>query len=130
MHRVILTILLTAISSSALAEWVKAGMDKSATVYVDTSTITISKKSKTTEVWHVLDYETVQDSMGTKYLSAKVRMGYDCKKMKSRNLGLTWHSGNMGEGEKVISRSTFGEWRRPFPGSLEEALLEIVCEKK
>lgn len=113
-----------------MAEWVKAGMDKSATVYVDTSTITISKKSKTTEMWHVLDYETVQDSMGTKYLSAKVRMGYDCKKMKSRNLGLTWHSGNMGEGEKVISRSTFGEWRRPFPSSAEETLLEIVCEKK
>jgi len=130
MHSLILTILLAAISNSAMAEWVKAGRDKSATVYVDSSTVTISKKSRITEMWHVLDYETVQDSMGTKYLSAKVRMGYDCKKMKSRNLGLTWHSANMGAGDKVLSRSTFGEWRRPFPGSLEETLLGIVCEQK
>lgn len=130
MYRIILTILLATISSSAMAEWVKAGMEKSATVYVDTSAITANKKSKILESWHVLDYETVQDSMGTKYLSAKVRMGYDCKKMKSRNLGLTWHSGNMGQGDKVLSRSTFGDWRRPFPGSLEEALLEIVCNNK
>lgn len=130
MKSVILTILLAAISSSAMAEWVKAGRDKSAIVYVDSGTISISKKSKITEMWHVLDYETVQNSMGTKYLSAKIHMGYDCKKMKSRNLGLTWHSENMGGGDKVFSRSTFGEWRRPFPGSLDETLLGIVCGQK
>ena len=130
MPRIFLTILLATISSSAIAEWVNIREDKFATVYFDSGTITLNKKSGIAEVWHLLDYKTPQDSMGKKYFSAKIRMGYNCKTMKLRNLGLTWHAENMGGGEKLFSRTLSGDWRRPLPRSLDATLLGIVCEQK
>jgi len=130
MHRIILTLLLTAISSTAWAEWEEAGEDKLATVYVDRASITSGKKSDHMEMWHLLNYMTVQSAAGTQYSSARIHMAYDCKKMKLRNLGLTWHAEKMGAGNEVFSRTLFGEWRRPLPHSVDEALLGIVCEKK
>lgn len=127
MRRVILLVLLTLVSSSALAEWVKVGVsqDNSATSYVDTDTVT--RKKYGIIVWTMLDFSKAQRAEHQKYLSIKSQQDFDCKEKKVQILYTALHSENMGNGETIYSSSDPMS-KKPVPlDSMLEDIWEFAC---
>ena len=54
-------------------------------------------------MWQLYDYKTVQTVAGDSFLSMKRFNEYDCTEERTRTLGYTWFSGNMGNGNVVYS---------------------------
>lgn len=89
MHKVILMVLLAAVSSSAMAGWVRVSEseDENITVYVNPNTI--RKVGNNVKMWELGDYKTAKDSgVGTQYMSVKGQAEYNCKEEKYRTLYL------------------------------------------
>jgi hypothetical protein len=82
-------------------------------------------------MWSLNDYKTVQESEGSRYLSEMKRSEYDCEEETIRLLDFLWYSGNMKQGEIVVSSSNIKmEARSVIPGSIDETLFKIACGKK
>ena len=85
------------------AGWVLTSGDDAAgmTVYVDPDSI--RRKGNLAKMWQLYDYKTVQTVAGDSLLSMKRFNEYDCTEERTRTLGYTWFSGNMGTGNVVYS---------------------------
>lgn len=127
MHKIVLMMLLTAVSSSAMAEWKAVGSNESTTIYIDLSTI--KKVGNMALMWHLTDYKTPQKDMGDKYLSEKNQNEYDCKEEKLRRRAFSEHSENMGKGRIVYSDSYTSRWKPVPPDSGIEILWKFACNK-
>lgn len=120
MKRIIFTLLMTAISSNALAgwsvrdlsdelstratdrskhapvgmlgEWVVVGETRSYVVYADLSSIQVSGDKVT--MWDMFDNKTDEQNLrGKKYLSSRSQQEFDCKAETSKQLltaGVSW----------------------------------------
>jgi hypothetical protein len=127
----ILVLLLLMVSTSVFAEWSKLGgsSDKESTVYVDYGTI--KKKGNKVKMWSLIDYKTVHEVAGKKYLSVMGRNEYDCEEETSRLLDFHYHSGNMRQGESVLSDTNLKEEATSIvPESIDETFFKIACDKK
>lgn len=129
MNKFLVTILLALISASAMAEWtrVPGGEDADFAVYVDTTTV--HKKENKVKMWELFSFKTVQEFAGIRYLSTKNYVEYDCKQVQTRTHGVQMFSKNMGDGKPVHDISEPDIWRLISPGSLNEVLYKIACEK-
>lgn len=129
MRRAVMMVMLTAISSSAMAKWVDAGskLDVVST-YIDPATM--RKQGNTVKVWTLVDRKAPRTIRGATHLSMKQHEEYDCKEKLSRSHGVSFHSRNMGEGKVVYSDSVVSEWEPVHYGSASEILWKIACEKK
>jgi hypothetical protein len=128
MRKAILMMLLSVVSSSALAGWVEVFRDEAVTVYADSATIRTAGNRAT--MWVLYDYKSVQSSNSSKpYRSSRKQSEYDCKEQKSRILSLTAHSGNMAAVDTVFSLSKPEEWEPVPPRSLAESMWKIACGK-
>lgn len=127
MRKVILIMLLTAVSSSAMAEWVAVGSNKYTTIYVDATTI--KKVGNMATMWHLTDYTIANQDMGEAYKSTKDQFEYDCKEAKTRRRAASQHSDNMGKGKVVYSDTYTSRWKSIPPDSGEEILLKFACAK-
>lgn len=150
MQRVILMILLSVVSSSAIAGWVKVitdtNYDKQSPcdkncyfIYVDIATI--SKTGDTVKVWRMNDFDKAQASYSRYkpsvddklHLSVKIQEEYNCKEQKVRLLSVSWHSGRMGGGQTVHIESDAGRWASIgglSPDVPVKLLWRAVCEKQ
>lgn len=128
MRKVILMMLLAAVSNSAMAEWKEVGSNESTAIYVDPDTV--KKKGNMATMWHLTDFKTPQQDMGEKYMSAKDQNEYDCKEMKLRRRASSQHSKNMGSGTVVYSDSYTTRWKPVPPDSGIEILWKFACVKK
>ena len=127
----ILVLLLLIVSTSVFAEWTEVGGNNAAgqTSYIDLGTI--KRKGHKVKVWSLNDYKTVQESEGSRYLSSMSRYEYDCEEETIRLLDFLWYSGNMKQGEIVVSSSNIKmEARSVTPGSIDETFFKIACGKK
>ena len=126
----LLIALLTLSSGPVYAEWVLTSGDDEAglAVYVDPDTI--RRKGSLAKMWQLYDYKTVQTVAGDSLLSMKRFNEYDCTDARTRTLGYTWSSGNMGSGNVVYSTPEVQQWEPVVPRTINRTLWKVACDKK
>ena len=128
MRKVILLMLLTVVSNSAMAEWANVASNENATIYVDAATI--QRAGNIAKMWQLTDFRTANKDMGEAYMSMKDQNEYDCKEVKVRRRASSQHSGNMGKGKVVYSDSYTTRWKPVPPDSGIEILWKFACTKR
>jgi hypothetical protein len=126
----LLIMLLVLSSEPVYAEWVLTSGDDEAglAVYVDPDTI--RRKGNLAKMWQLYDYKTVQTVAGDSLLSMKRFNEYDCTEERTRTLGYTWFSGNMGSGAVVYSTTEVQQWEPVVPRTINRTLWKVACNKK
>lgn len=114
----------------ACAEWVLAsGNDKTGLlVYIDPDSI--RRKGNLAKMWQLYDYKTIQTVAGDSLLSMKRFNEYDCAEARTRTLGYTWFSGNMGNGNVVYSTPEVQQWEPVGSRTINHTLWKAACDKK
>ena len=128
MKKLLLTLALTFVSTSTLAEWTRVGeSDKKGgyTAYADlASARKVGDKAK---MWALFDYKIVQKVSGVEFLSEKIRREYDCKEKQMRVLAYSLFGWNMESGELIRSYSQPQKWEAVQPGSIDEMEWKVAC---
>ena len=129
MKKLLITLLLAVLSTSAMAEWVQINANNNSTTYVDPTTI--RKVGNKVKMWTMHDYKTMQIYEGKYYLSNKSQFEYDCKNETSASVADLSFSDNMGSGQLVSSYYKNGLNPLPVsPGSIGEFVWKIACGKQ
>ena len=112
------------------AEWELVSGDDSSklTVYVDRETI--RRQGNLVKMWQLYDYKTVQTVAGDSLLSFQRHNEYNCAEPRSRMLAYTWFSSNMGRGRVVYKTAEEQQWERIKPGSIDQTLWKVACNKQ
>jgi hypothetical protein len=97
MKPMILSLLMTALSTCAAADWVLIFRYSDADVYANPSTIDRVKDKST--MWNLTDSRKDKDFLGVRYRSSMTLFEYDCAQMTSREVKLMYYGGQMGQGE-------------------------------
>ena len=120
----LLITLLVLSSGPVYAGWMLTSGDDEAgmTVYVDPDTI--RRKGNLAKMWQLYDYKTVQTVAGDSLLSMKRFNEYDCTEARTRTLGYTWFSGNMGSGNVVYSTTEVQQWEPVVSRSINQSSVE------
>ncbi len=128
MHKAILMMLLAAVSSSAMAKWVKVGTsdDKTTTIYADPSTI--RKSGNRVKMWALWDYSTAQEGDSKPYMSVRIQNEYNCKEETDRQIYATTFSGNMLEGNTIAMQGG-RNWEPIALRTFGETLWKFACGK-
>mgnify|MGYP006145993183 FL=1 len=132
MNKLLITLALTLISSSAVAaEWMQIpnASDNSFNLHLNMEEVTNSgNKAK---MWVMYDSTSAQAlASGEKYLSVKMLNEYDCKEIKSRTIFYSWHSENMGAGISISTKdSPKAKWKPILPRSDGKISQRIACLK-
>jgi hypothetical protein len=120
--------LLAAVSTSAIAEWVKVGSNATDTLYIDPG-IRWSDNN-TSKMWALNDFKATQRAGEREpFKSAKLEYEHDCNLAQSRVLYFTSHTENMAEGDIVDFNVVPSEWVPVSPNTGQEALWKIACGK-
>jgi hypothetical protein len=130
MKKLLITLTLILISTSAMAEWKYLASvtteDKGFYVFADLSSI--RKTAYGFRMWVLFDHKKRQVSAGGgKYLSDISLHEFDCKDEKTRILTFTWFSDNMGKGNVVFNNSDTMSWSYITPESIDEYLYKTAC---
>jgi len=132
MNKLLITLALTLISSSAVAaEWMQIpnASDNAFNLHLNMEEVTNSgNKAK---MWVMYDSTSAQAlASGEKYLSVKMLNEYDCKEIKSRTIFYSWHSENMGAGTSIRTKdSPKAKWNLIPPRSDGKISQRIACLK-
>jgi len=126
MKKLLLTLILAAVSSSAKAEWVEIGTTNKSTVYADPTTI--RKLGNKVKMWALWDYLTAPEGDSKPHMSVRIQNEYNCKEETSRQIYATTFSGNMAEGN-TINRQGGREWQPVAPRTFGETLWKFACGK-
>lgn len=126
--KIVLTLLLAVVSSSAMAEWVELGSDNTITIYADPATI--HRQGSRVTMWDLGDFQTAEKFGDKSYLSVRQQQEYDCKGKRLRVLRATCHARNMGKGETICRISKPRHWEPVLPVSFDESMWEIACKKR
>jgi hypothetical protein len=125
MRKTVMMLLLAAMSSSAMAEWVLVGEGTNGTnFYIDPKTI--KKDGNLRRAWLVTDLPTADDRGIHSRLALQE---FDCKGERRRTLSLSVHSGPMAGGNVIRNQDSQGNWQYIAPGTTGEAMLKLVCSK-
>jgi hypothetical protein len=127
MKKLLLLLMLAAVSNSAMAEWVAIGTGDGFILYANPETI--RKSGNKVKMWSLTDYNSVREVGSEKFLSDKSQGEYDCKKEQAKNLYSSWHSENMGKGNVVSTTNKPREWFPVAPDSIGEVSLKFACGK-
>jgi surface-adhesin protein E len=119
--------LLVLSSGPVYAAWMlTSGNDEAGLkVYIDPDSI--RRNGDLAKMWQLLDYKTVQTVAGDSLLSMKRFSEYDCATKRTRMLGYTWFSGNMGGGKVVFSAPEVQQWEPVVPRSINQTLWKAAC---
>jgi hypothetical protein len=114
------------VPKSNLTQWTAANTNQGITIYADTATI--RRAGSMAQMWDLTDMQTAKALGGNKQaLSFKKEQEFDCGKQQARILYISWHSGNMGEGEIIGSDRALGNWRPVMLGTIHERLWRTAC---
>ena len=133
MKQLALALVLAVLSGSAAAEWecVSANKELGLDAYVDRATIRMS--GSMIKMWDLHNFKTAQNDFGRfnikPFLSFKEQQEYDCKDERMRTLAVSYHSGQMGQGAVVYSKSDPDPWSPVAPGTIWGKLWKIACGK-
>lgn len=128
MHKIILMMLLSVMSSSAMAGWVLFHKDSDTTVYVDWAGL---KKSKNIVTVNILeDYKEPASFMGAFiYNSATLPRRIDCKNFKLKSLEVTFYAENMGVNRVSGQEESPGWEDAPKEGDWLLDVAKKACQK-
>lgn len=128
MNKSIVALLLAAMSTGAMAEWVEVGSNEISTVYVDPATI--RRSGDMAKLWSLIDLKSPQRNKGSApFLSSKTQQEFHCKEERFRILYLSLHSGKMGNGDVVYSENVLDKWTPVPPESGAEGFWDVACGK-
>ena len=152
MKKVIFTVLLSLVSYSSLAGWVKVLSNDNYNklspcdrdcyfFYVDLATI--SKIGDTAKLWRMNDFETPQALLNRwappspenskPHLSVRIQEEYNCKEQQVRVVFVSYHSGHMGGGQTVSINSVPSRWSSIGGLSSDvpiKLLWRAICERQ
>lgn len=117
-------------SQPVYAEWVLASGDDEVGLKVYVDPATLRRNGSLVKMWQLYDYKIVQTVAGDSLLSMKRFNEYDCTEERTRMLGYTWFSGNMGNGNVVYSTMEQLPWEPVVPRTINRTLWKVACEKK
>jgi len=128
MHKAILIMLLSVVSSSAMAEWAKVDLPNlkdGITHYVDLTMII--KAGNKAKMWRMIDIESAK--AGDRRSSMITQDEFDCKEEKKRVLSMKSFHGNMGTGGfiNLSDNKKPRKWNSVEPDSTQEVLWKIAC---
>lgn len=118
-------LLLAAMSTGAIAEWVQYLETEQIVYYIDAATI--RRDGNFRKVWLVQDLK-----QRTKYgaMSRRFLEEFDCKKERFRLLSISVHSGPMASGETLgPTLSDQWQWEYIAPSTVTAETLKLVCDK-
>ncbi len=122
--------LLTVVSSSAMAKWTFAlkSSDGITSYYIDYSSI---RKSGNKAKMRILadQNQAIKINARKKVFSYKVQYEYKCREEHERLINKITYSENMGEGNIIDSFNTPEKWKPVVPGSAGEVLLMTACKE-
>ena len=126
-------LMLLLVSGCALFKWVKIGdstADGGYNIYADPATV--SRSGDLVKMWELNDYKTAQVSAGgSRFLSSRAQIEYDCKESRMRQLFFTQYSENMGEGKiAYVNDSASGNWMPVAPDGIAAKNLKVACAKR
>lgn len=123
----LLILLLAAVSSHAIAEWINISTnDNGSATYADPTTI--QKSGDLTKMWILFDYRKAIIESGDKIMSIKKHEEYDCNKSQARLLHISKHSGRFTEGKVVyVNDIPYNEWIPVVPSSISKDLWKYAC---
>ena len=128
MKKLLLTLALTFLSTSTMAEWTKVGeSDKKGGYTAYTDLASIRKAGDKAKMWALFDYKVVQKASGVEFLSEKIRREYDCKEKQMRVLAYSLFGWNMESGDLIRSYSQPQKWAAVQSGSIDEMEWKIAC---
>ena len=128
MKKLLLTMLMLMVTTTASAEWTISGFSDSFIQYVDRATI--RRNGNFVKMWNLRDYMAMQTIADVSYFSSKRQLEYDCKEERSRRLAVSFFSGRMGNGNVVLNDNEPDKWGPIQPESIGEALWKVACGKK
>tara|TARA_B100000676_G_C18031563_1_gene819029 strand:- start:1185 stop:1469 length:285 start_codon:yes stop_codon:yes gene_type:complete len=89
---------------------------------------TIKKTGDHTKLWILFDYRKAIIESGDKIMSIKKHKEYDCKKLQTRLLYISKHSGRFTEGKIVYANDIpYNKWEPIVPDSVSEDLWKYAC---
>lgn len=129
MKKLLLTLILAVVSSSAMAEWTRVDeiVGDSTIYYFDNATI--HKTGSRVKMMVLYDFKLVWELNGRESLSSINQYEYDCKKNQIRRLNSNLFSKNMGTGTVVESSNRMGKWKKVVPESVGEVSWKYACGK-
>ncbi len=130
MHKTILMMQQTVLSSSAMAEWVEVDTNygDGLTAYADP--VTIRKSGNIVNMCILYDHTMAQTNARGPYMSIKARWKYDCKEEQIQFLYAILYSENMGEGKMVRSLGLHNnKWQPVAPGTINANMWKFACGK-
>ena len=132
MNKLVITLALTLISSSAVAaEWMQIpnASDNAFNLHLNMGEV-INSGNKA-KMWVMYDSTAAQSlTSGEEYLSVQMLNEYDCKEIKSRTIFYSWHSENMGAGTSIRTKdSPKAKWKLIPPRSDGKISQRIACLK-
>jgi len=142
MRNIFLMVLLSTMSASAAAEWVRMGSFERYTLYAEPATI--RKTGDIVNMSHLYDLHMIDEVSGKQFRSVVSKASYSCNSAKSRMLSASAYAGNMAKSvEKIVAGkistsrakrsisyiSDPGRWKPIMSGSAEELLWKFACKK-
>jgi hypothetical protein len=97
MKNMILPLLLAAISTCAMADWLLIYKYSDADIYASPSTVERTRDKAT--MWNLSDSRKASDFLGSSYRSFATLVEYDCVRMTSLAVKWIYYKGQMGQGE-------------------------------
>ncbi len=130
MHKAILMMQLTVLSSSAMAEWVEVDTNYGVGLTAYADPVTIRKSGNIVNMWILYDHTMAQTNARGPYMSIKARWKYDCKEEQQQFLYAILYSENMGEGKIVRSLGLHNnKWQPVAPDTINAHLWKFACGK-
>ena len=132
MYKFLLFMLLSSVTTSAMAEWEIVDLNHKKNTYVDMTDI--RKNGSIVKMWEMTDYKLPEkNSSGASFLSVRVLKKYDCEEVRSSILSMTAFSENMANGAVIFSFSVQdadADWDEIAPNTILKALWKTACIKK
>jgi hypothetical protein len=127
--RLIVALLMMALSAPAWAEWVKIAESNLRALYYNPAAI--SQQGDLRRVWTLQDNKQ-RDQDGV--LSRHYLSEFDCKAGRQRLLSVSTHAERMARGETIKLRryaleEPEGKWFNVAPNSFSAHLMKLVCAK-
>ena len=126
MKRLLITLLLAVLSTSAMAEWVQINANNNSTTYVDPTTI--RKAGNKVKMWAMIDFKKRTEEIGDT-LSQASQYEIDCQNETTTQLAWVRYSGNMRTGHVVYSDNKRGDAAPNGPGTVGEFMWKVACGK-
>jgi len=125
--RLIVALLMMALTAPAWAEWVKIAESNLRVLYYNPAAI--SQQGDLRRVWTLQDNKQ-RDQDGV--LSRHYLSEFDCKEKRQRLLSVSTHAERMARGETIKLRrysleEPDGKWRDVAPNTFPAHLLKLVC---